>query len=124
MSQDLPRFVKGERVRHKRFGTGTIAELSGVGRDTKVTVDFDDEEIGLIRVKQEIKGIPRHGVGRRAAQRTARARRPFSAFGSGHGGVFDSGAALWQGARRRGTRPVAASHLTVSKTEISTHGEA
>ena len=24
---------------------------------------LDDEEIGLIRVKQEIKGIPRHGVG-------------------------------------------------------------
>jgi acetolactate synthase-1/2/3 large subunit len=23
---------------------------------------FDDQEIGLIRVKQEIKGIPRHGV--------------------------------------------------------------
>ncbi len=23
---------------------------------------LDDEEIGLIRIKQEIKGIPRHGV--------------------------------------------------------------
>jgi DNA helicase-2/ATP-dependent DNA helicase PcrA len=27
MSQDGPRFVKGERVRHGRFGSGTIAEL-------------------------------------------------------------------------------------------------
>src|SRR4030095_2948171 len=27
-----------------------------------IAVVFDDQEIGLIRVKQEIKGIPRHGV--------------------------------------------------------------
>ena len=27
-----------------------------------IVVVFDDQEIGLIRVKQEIKGIPRHGV--------------------------------------------------------------
>jgi DNA helicase-2/ATP-dependent DNA helicase PcrA len=45
-SQDSPRFVKGERVRHARFGSGTISELSGVGRDTKVTIDFDDETVG------------------------------------------------------------------------------
>ena len=45
-SQDTPRFVKGERVKHARFGSGTIAELSGTGRETKVTVDFDDESIG------------------------------------------------------------------------------
>ncbi len=49
-SQDAPRFVKGERVTHGRFGDGTIVELSGVGRDTKVTVDFDDEEIGRKRL--------------------------------------------------------------------------
>ena len=59
MSQDLPRFVKGERVRHKRFGTGTIAELSGVGRDTKVTVDFDDEEIGRKRLVVAYAGLER-----------------------------------------------------------------
>ncbi|MEJ7810956.1 MAG: UvrD-helicase domain-containing protein [Gemmatimonadaceae bacterium] len=45
-SQDAPRFVKGERVKHGRFGSGSVAELSGVGRDTKVTVDFDDETVG------------------------------------------------------------------------------
>ncbi|MCS0503710.1 thiamine pyrophosphate-binding protein [Ancylobacter mangrovi] len=28
-----------------------------------IVIVFDDREIGLIRVKQEIKGIPRHGVG-------------------------------------------------------------
>jgi DNA helicase-2/ATP-dependent DNA helicase PcrA len=45
-SQDTPRFVIGVRVKHRKFGSGTIAELSGAGRDAKVKVDFDDETIG------------------------------------------------------------------------------
>ena len=45
-SQDTPLFQPGERVKHARFGSGTIAELTGSGRDTKVRIDFDDEEIG------------------------------------------------------------------------------
>jgi DNA helicase-2/ATP-dependent DNA helicase PcrA len=45
-SQDAPVFVVGARVKHRKFGTGTIAELAGVGRDAKVKVDFDDEAIG------------------------------------------------------------------------------
>jgi DNA helicase-2/ATP-dependent DNA helicase PcrA len=40
-SQDLPRFVKGERVRHAQFGSGVIRELSGFGRDLRVVIDFD-----------------------------------------------------------------------------------
>jgi DNA helicase-2/ATP-dependent DNA helicase PcrA len=36
----------GSRVRHRKFGSGTIAELAGVGRDAKVKIDFDDEAIG------------------------------------------------------------------------------
>jgi len=40
--QDGPRYVKGERVLHPTFGSGTILEISGFGPDTKVTVDFDD----------------------------------------------------------------------------------
>jgi DNA helicase-2/ATP-dependent DNA helicase PcrA len=36
----------GVRVRHRKFGAGTIAELSGIGRDAKVRIDFDDESIG------------------------------------------------------------------------------
>ncbi len=59
VSQDAPRFVKGERVRHGRFGTGTIAELSGVGRDTKVTVDFDDESVGRKRLVIAYAGLER-----------------------------------------------------------------
>jgi len=45
-SQDAPVFVTGARVRHRKFGSGTIAELSGAGRDAKVKVDFDDESVG------------------------------------------------------------------------------
>jgi DNA helicase-2/ATP-dependent DNA helicase PcrA len=36
----------GARVRHRKFGTGTIAELSGTGRDAKAKIDFDDESVG------------------------------------------------------------------------------
>ena len=59
MSQDLPSFVKGERVRHKRFGSGTIAEFTGVGRETKVTVDFDDEAVGRKRLVVAYAGLER-----------------------------------------------------------------
>ena len=39
-------FAIGARVKHRKFGSGTIAELAGAGRDAKVKVDFDDETIG------------------------------------------------------------------------------
>jgi DNA helicase-2/ATP-dependent DNA helicase PcrA len=41
LNQDLPRFVKGERVIHATFGSGTVLEVSGFGPDLKVTVKFD-----------------------------------------------------------------------------------
>ncbi len=41
LNQDMPRFVKGERVVHGTFGSGSVVEISGFGRDLKVTVDFD-----------------------------------------------------------------------------------
>jgi DNA helicase-2/ATP-dependent DNA helicase PcrA len=50
-SQDEPRYVKGERVKHKLFGDGSIAELSGVGREVKAVIDFDDETIGRKTIK-------------------------------------------------------------------------
>jgi len=58
-SQDAPRFVKGERVKHPRFGSGTVMELSGTGRETKVTVDFDDEEVGRKRLVVAYAGLER-----------------------------------------------------------------
>src|SRR3546814_17875804 len=41
-----------------------VAELQTSRRENRpiVVVVFDDQEIGLIRVKQEIKGLPLHGV--------------------------------------------------------------
>ncbi|NUO62983.1 MAG: UvrD-helicase domain-containing protein [Gemmatimonadaceae bacterium] len=58
-SQDAPRYVKGERVKHARFGAGVIAELTGTGKDTKVTVDFDDESIGRKRLVVAYAGLER-----------------------------------------------------------------
>ena len=58
-SQDAARLVKGERVRHAKFGSGTVAELVGTGRDCKVTVDFDDETIGRKRLVVVHAGLER-----------------------------------------------------------------
>ncbi|HSU94068.1 MAG TPA: UvrD-helicase domain-containing protein [Gemmatimonadaceae bacterium] len=58
-SQDAPRFAKGERVKHARFGSGTVTELSGVARDMKVTVAFDDETIGSKRLVVQYAGLER-----------------------------------------------------------------
>jgi acetolactate synthase-1/2/3 large subunit len=42
-----------------------VAELQTAAREDLpfIAIVFDDQEIGLIRVKQEIKGIPTYGVG-------------------------------------------------------------
>ena len=45
-SQDAASLALGSRVRHRKFGGGTIAELSGSGREAKVKIDFDDEAVG------------------------------------------------------------------------------
>jgi DNA helicase-2/ATP-dependent DNA helicase PcrA len=58
-SQDSPRYVKGERVRHRRFGGGTIQGLMGTGRDLKVSVAFDDEEIGVKQLLVAYAGLER-----------------------------------------------------------------
>ena len=44
-------YVTGERIRHKLFGAGKIAELSGTGRDVKAVIDFDDAEVGRKTIK-------------------------------------------------------------------------
>ncbi len=59
VSQDSPRYVKGERVLHRRFGSGTIKELSGQGRDLKVVICFDDEEIGTKKLLVAYAGLER-----------------------------------------------------------------
>ena len=45
-SQDVPAYQPGERVRHRTFGSGTIAEVSGLGHSAKVKIDFEDASIG------------------------------------------------------------------------------
>ncbi len=45
-SQDLAIVAIGERVRHAKFGSGTIRELSGSARDAKARIEFDDPEVG------------------------------------------------------------------------------
>src|SRR5215210_6476917 len=59
VSQDTPRYVKGERVRHRRFGGGTIQGLTGTGRDLKVSVAFDDEEVGVKQLLVAYAGLER-----------------------------------------------------------------
>jgi ATP-dependent DNA helicase UvrD/PcrA len=58
-SQDSPRYVKGERVRHRRFGSGTIQGLLGTGRDLKVSVAFDNEEVGVKQLLVAYAGLER-----------------------------------------------------------------
>ncbi len=59
ISQDAPRYVRGERVTHRRFGSGSIQGLSGGGRDLKVTVQFDDEEVGMKQLLVAFAGLER-----------------------------------------------------------------
>jgi DNA helicase-2/ATP-dependent DNA helicase PcrA len=58
-SQDTPRYVKGERVRHRRFGSGTIKGLVGRGRDLKVEIEFDDAEHGIKVLVVQYAGLER-----------------------------------------------------------------
>ncbi|MBL8987552.1 MAG: UvrD-helicase domain-containing protein [Gemmatimonadetes bacterium] len=62
VSQDAPRYVKGERVRHRRFGSGTIQGLSGAGKDLKVTVAFDGD-VGIKQLLVAYAGLERDWEG-------------------------------------------------------------
>ncbi len=58
-NQDAPRYVKGERVRHRRFGCGAILGLTGAGKDLKVSVAFDDPEVGTKQLLVAFAGLER-----------------------------------------------------------------
>ncbi len=62
-NQDAPRFIKGERVRHRLFGSGAILGLSGTGKDLKVAVAFDDPEIGTKQLLVAVAGLERDWEG-------------------------------------------------------------
>jgi DNA helicase-2/ATP-dependent DNA helicase PcrA len=44
-------YMPGERIRHKLFGGGRIAEVSGKGSDTKAVIEFDDVNVGTKTIK-------------------------------------------------------------------------
>lgn len=58
-SQDEPRYVKGERVYHRKFGPGTIRSVAGHGRELKVVVEFDDEGTGSRHLLAAYAGLQR-----------------------------------------------------------------
>ncbi len=51
VSSGEPSFAPGERISHKLFGGGRIAEMSGTGRDVKAVIDFDDTNVGRKTIK-------------------------------------------------------------------------
>jgi len=59
VSQDAPRYAAGERVRHRKFGSGVVRVVSGAGRELKVTVEFDDREIGTKQLLVAYAGLER-----------------------------------------------------------------
>jgi len=63
VSQDAPRYVKGERVRHRKFGGGVVRAVSGEGRDLRVSVDFDDPDIGTKQLLAAYAGLERDWEG-------------------------------------------------------------
>ncbi|HET7025830.1 MAG TPA: UvrD-helicase domain-containing protein [Gemmatimonadales bacterium] len=58
-NDDAPRYVKGERVKHRKFGSGVIQGLAGTGRDLKVTITFDDDETGTKQLLVAYAGLER-----------------------------------------------------------------
>ena len=38
----LPDYSTGERVRHMKYGEGVVSDITDIGRDYQVTVDFDN----------------------------------------------------------------------------------
>jgi len=63
VSQDAPRYIKGERVRHRKFGGGIVRAVSGEGRDLRVSVDFDDPDIGTKQLLVAYAGLERDWEG-------------------------------------------------------------
>src|SRR5437667_2753746 len=57
VSQDAPRYIRGERVRHRKFGGGIVRAVSGEGRDLRVSVDFDDPDIGTKQLLVAYAGL-------------------------------------------------------------------
>jgi ATP-dependent DNA helicase UvrD/PcrA len=57
ISDVTPLFRAGERVRHRRFGSGVIRRVEGRGRELKVAVEFDDQGVGLKQLLAAYAGL-------------------------------------------------------------------
>ena len=57
--QNAPRLLKGEHVRHRKFGSGIIQGLTGGGKEMKVTVLFADPEFGTKQLLVAYAGLER-----------------------------------------------------------------
>jgi DNA helicase-2/ATP-dependent DNA helicase PcrA len=57
ISDVTPLFRAGERVRHRRFGSGTIRRVEGRGRELKVAVEFDDQTVGTKQLLAAYAGL-------------------------------------------------------------------
>jgi DNA helicase-2/ATP-dependent DNA helicase PcrA len=58
-SQDAPSYAAGERVRHRKFGAGVVRGVLGSGRELKVTVEFDDTDVGTKQLLVAYAGLER-----------------------------------------------------------------
>jgi DNA helicase-2/ATP-dependent DNA helicase PcrA len=58
-NQNAPRLVRGERVRHRKFGSGVIEGLIGAGKGLEVQVLFADPEIGSKKLLVAYAGLER-----------------------------------------------------------------
>jgi DNA helicase-2/ATP-dependent DNA helicase PcrA len=63
ISDVTPLYRAGERVRHRRFGSGTIKRVEGRGRDLKIAVEFDDETVGIKQLLAAYAGLEREWEG-------------------------------------------------------------
>jgi DNA helicase-2/ATP-dependent DNA helicase PcrA len=54
-----PRLVKGERVRHRKYGSGVILGLKGAGKGMTVTVQFTNAEFGTKDLVVAYAGLER-----------------------------------------------------------------
>ncbi|HVO34901.1 MAG TPA: UvrD-helicase domain-containing protein [Gemmatimonadales bacterium] len=63
ISDVTPLFRAGERVRHRRFGIGTIRRVEGRGRELKVAVEFDDATVGTKQLLAAYAGLERDDEG-------------------------------------------------------------
>lgn len=51
-------FAEGDRVRHKKFGDGTVAEAQAVGNDMRLKIIFDESgEKNLMAVYAKLEKI-------------------------------------------------------------------